>query len=299
MRPAPSLVVLAWALLGALPLGPMASSRAAGQELRVAQATGPANLAIAMARIGQLEEEIRRLRGQVERLEYEQRQMQSFIDDKVAEMERRLTTARAEPETPVGIIAPAVNPPATATGRPPPPQASTAAPPAAVTDPSARRGYVLGTIPADAVRSPAPPPTATAALPPGNGSATPAARYAAARELLRKSSWAEAEAAFKRFIEDFPADPQASNAAYWLGETYFVRQDWSSAAATFARNYSAYGASVEKAPDNLLKLGMSLNRLGDSAKACQTYDELARRHANASPAIKQVLTRERAVAGCG
>ena len=45
-----------------------------------------------------------------------------------------------------------------------------------------------------------------------------------------------------------PKDPRAANAAYWLGETYYVSKDYQNAAAVFARNYKTYGANSQKAP---------------------------------------------------
>ena len=83
------------------------------------------------------------------------------------------------------------------------------------------------------------------------------------------------------------------------GETFYTRGQYADAAATFARNYRQYGAEAERAPENLLKLGMSLAALGDAEKACASYDELERRFPDAGTAVRQTLERERRSAGCG
>ena len=95
-----------------------------------------------------------------------------------------------------------------------------------------------------------------------------------------------------------PDDARAPTASYWLGETYFFRKDYPTAASVFARNYRTYGEVAPRAPDNLLKLGMSLAAMGDRDKACQTFAELAKRHPNAPAPIRQALSREKSAAGC-
>ena len=73
------------------------------------------------------------------------------------------------------------------------------------------------------------------------GSGDPETRYVAALELLQTADLGSAEVAFTRFLDDHPDSERAPDAAFWLGETYFARGDYPTAAATFARNYRAYG----------------------------------------------------------
>jgi TolA-binding protein len=77
-----------------------------------------------------------------------------------------------------------------------------------------------------------------------------------------------------------------------------VRKNYAAAAAAFARNYRTYGKSATKAPDNLLKLGMSLEGLGEKEKACLSYTELAKEFPHAPANIREALTRARARAEC-
>ena len=144
--------------------------------------------------------------------------------------------------------------------------------------------------------------------PTGRGAAGPAADaggagegdgYETALALVQAKRYEEARDAFKSFIQSRPKDPHASTAAYLVADTYYVEGDYAAAAAGFARNYKTYGPEAPQAPDNLLKLGVSLARLGQKDKACQTFAALAKRHPGAPTAVKQALARERASTGCG
>ena len=117
-------------------------------------------------------------------------------------------------------------------------------------------------------------------------------------ELLRAGDYGGAERGLQLFLELNPDHALAANAAYWLAETYYVRKNYAAAAAAFARNYRNYGKSAPKAPDNLLKLGMSLEGLGEKDKACLSYGELDKEFPNAPVHIQQALARERARADC-
>lgn len=358
LRGEPRLGPRPWAGGGSLLALPLA--------LLLATACGPApraqpldaqRAALAVARVGELEEELRRLRGRIEALELERDRLRERVERLERRLEDRLAAsdggrgsseppaAETRPPAPTvsrGGAAPTIgaapSPPQSPTppARPTPP-AGSAAPgatsPAAAGRPAvppvegdlaARRGYVLGTIPREAILGTEPTPGGTATAParpgqppaqaapapapqqaartaptgPAPGGLGAAGRWAAARELLQKGEWEAAEDALRRYVEDFPNDPNASTAAYWLGETFLVREDWQNAAATFARNYRTFGPEAPRAPDNLLKLGVALARLGDKEKACQTFAELDRRHPNASSAVRQALARERAAAGC-
>jgi tol-pal system protein YbgF len=257
----------------------------AGSAPAAAQGIDPVRAALE-ARIQQLEEDIRRLTGRVEELEYQQGQLTTRLEKLVGAVDERLRTVESAPAAPARE-----EPPQAVQAHEPAPGAQARAPaPDVEPDASAQRGYVLGTIPRDAARG---APTATA--PAQSGSET---GYDGALKLLQAGRWPEAEKAFQDFLENNPSDSRASAAAYWLGETYYFRKDYKNAAAAFARNYRTYGPEAPRAPDNLLKLGMSLRALGDREKACQTYAELAKRHPNAPMPVRQTLTRERSAAEC-
>ncbi len=126
---------------------------------------------------------------------------------------------------------------------------------------------------------------------------TPSEQYDYATGLLQRGAYAEAEGALKAFVAQHPKDPLAGNAQYWLGETYYVRSDFKNAAVAFAEGYQKYPNS-SKAPDNLLKLGMSLGQTGQKDNACTAFRQLAKQFPDASGAIKDRAARAKQRYGC-
>lgn len=252
-------------------------------RIDLAQAQTPDLRAAALeVELSRVQEQLRQLTGRVEEVEHAQRQLERRIDGLVADLDARLP----------GPGGPAPQPPALGSVDQPP--ARPAVPPAKIApDAAARQGYVLGTVPEGALRSQSPPPV-SAPLPAGGADE----EYKRALDLLQAGKWADAEQAFASFVLEYPGDTRAPTASYWQGETYFFRKDYSTAAATFARNYRTYGEAAPRAPDNLLKLGMSLAAMGDRDKACQTFAELTKRHPNAPAPIRQALSREKSASGC-
>ena len=126
---------------------------------------------------------------------------------------------------------------------------------------------------------------------------TPEEQYKYAFGLLSQANYGEAELALRSFVDQNPSDRLAGNAKYWLGETFYVRQDYQQAAVTFAEAYQEYPDST-KAPDNLLKLGMSLSALGSKGDACGTFVELLKRYPDAAATILQRAKQERQRLSC-
>jgi tol-pal system protein YbgF len=129
---------------------------------------------------------------------------------------------------------------------------------------------------------------------PGN---SPQEQYEYAKGLLQRAAYPEAGLAFKAFVAQHPKDPLAGAAQYWLGESYYAVSDYKSAAIAFAEGYQKYPKSA-KAPDNLLKLGMSLGQTGRKNDACTAFKQLAAQFPQASAAIKDRAARAREKYGC-
>lgn len=136
-------------------------------------------------------------------------------------------------------------------------------------------------------------PTQTAALPAG----TPREKYNHAFGLLRQGQYDLAASALRTFIEENGDDPLASNAQYWLGETYYVRGAFVEAAETFLEGYQA-NTQGPKAADALLKLGMSLASLEKKQEACAAFQKLREDYPNAPAGLKNTMQREWQKNGC-
>jgi len=121
--------------------------------------------------------------------------------------------------------------------------------------------------------------------------------YELAYGYLLQQNYGAAEAAFADFLEQHPRHALAGNAQYWLGETFFVRGDYKSAASAFLKGFQSYAQSA-KAPESLLKLAISLDRLGERDSACSTFSELNSRFPRAPQHVLAKAETERRRAGC-
>jgi len=262
--------------------------------------TTPATARIEL-RLSQFEAELRALTGQVEEATYRQNQLSERLDRLAADIDLRLQQlerggpAMAAASGQQGMVAPGVT---AGAGQPAAGGGSTGFDSGPKT---------LGTVaPEDieAVQSGSAPAAAaggageqTAALQYPLAGGTPEEQYNTAFALLSQANYAEAELALRAFVTQHPEHPLAGNAKYWLGETYYVRQDYQQAAITFAEGYQSYPDNP-KAPDNLLKLGMALASLGSTSDACGTYAELLRRYPDSAPTIQQRAKQERQRLAC-
>ncbi len=289
------------AVAGVAVLGAGSASEQAQRSVRhglhaIQARQDPSARAREQAYIARLEENIRRLTGRIEQLEYEQRNVNTRLDQLVGDLDQRLRGL--EEGGGAGLAA--------GTGDGELDRAEQALRNlAASPDGDASDGGgqsvgdgQLGSVPESALAAlPRPDPADVAA--PDKNTLTPEQQYENAVQLLQAGDYQGAQGGLEVFL-DLNVDHQlASNAAYWLAETHYVRQNYSASAAAFARNYRTYGQESSKAIDNLLKLGMSLSNLGEQDKACLTYDELVGAFPQRPAHIQQALSRERARAQCG
>lgn len=145
----------------------------------------------------------------------------------------------------------------------------------------------------------APGPTAAAPPPAAAGNAAGADQmYNDAFKLLQDGDYAGAERGFKAFVQRHPQHVLAGNAEYWLGETYYARRDYQSAATTFAEGYKLYKTSP-KGPDNLLKLGVTLSAMGRKPDACAIFARFNQDYPKATDLQKRRVDQERQRNGCG
>jgi tol-pal system protein YbgF len=80
--------------------------------------------------------------------------------------------------------------------------------------------------------------------------------YTHAFEALKGGDYAESARRFRDFIAAHPAGQYAPNALYWLGESYYVTQNYALAGEQFQSLLDRYPAH-DKAPGALLKLGLA------------------------------------------
>ena len=91
--------------------------------------------------------------------------------------------------------------------------------------------------------------------------------------LLTSGDYEGAEGALKEFIKISKDDDLLSNSFFWLAETYYVRENYKDAAKNYLSLYQNHSNSP-KAPNGLLKLGISLVKMGQLEQGCASLAKL-------------------------
>lgn len=121
--------------------------------------------------------------------------------------------------------------------------------------------------------------------------------YRMAYEMILNGDYASAEAAFGAHVQRFPDDAQTADARYWLGEAQLGQNKFQQAAETFLNASRSY-PNASKAPDMLLKLGVSLSAMNNRDLACEMFAQIPGRYPDLSAALSKRLNEERAKAAC-
>lgn len=129
---------------------------------------------------------------------------------------------------------------------------------------------VLGTLPMGSGPAAAPAPGNTA-------------QYDQAMNLMSRAQYDEAQAAFRAYADANPGDSDLSpQAIYWVGNIGYVRQDYATAARSFAEVIKKYPKSG-RAPDAMLKLAQSFMGMGQKTEGCTTLGLIKTKYPDASP----------------
>jgi len=266
-------------------------------------------------RINELESQLRQMTGQIEETAYRMSQITTRLDKLVADVDYRLSAleqgngASLPPtdnagemqdgnaqgtDLPNGVSGEQLAAPGQAKEGDPQAEKSTASKPG-----------VLGTLEEKDLTNPG----LTAKTPDSNTASQaaepkidmtglkPEAQYEKSRQMLMRGEFGAAEKAFKNFLEENRDHKLTGNVRYWLGETYYVQSNFAQAAATFLEGYQKAPRGA-KAPDSLLKLGMSLKRMDKQREACATFDKLRADFPKMPAHLSKTLERERSGAKC-
>lgn len=288
-----------------------------------------------VVRLDQLENDVRRLTGAIEELQYKNQQLEQLV---------RQLQAGGQPTQPMQPGAPP-RPSATAPVPAPPPsvpgrRSDVFDPAENPNAPGAPRA--LGSIPGTATAAnepqPAPPGGApdgrdvgapldlgtnsprgavgapnigqNVAPPPGRipnaqgpqlatlpPTQNPRDEFDLAYGYVLHKDYALAEQAFREFLKKNPNDRMAAEAQFWLGESLFQGQNYQSAAEAFVTMTKKYPTST-KQPDTLLRLGESLAALKQKDLACVTLAEVGKKYPHAAQNVKAAVEREQKRVHC-
>ena len=114
----------------------------------------------------------------------------------------------------------------------------------------------------------------------------PEKQYEFAISFLKVGDYNTAERAFREFVDTNPEHKLAGNAQYWYAETFRIRQLYTDAASAYLEGYQKYPKS-NKAPINLLKLGVSLVQIGEKDQGCLMIVGVKKEYPEANQSILQ------------
>lgn len=235
----------------------------------------PINNGQAIARMAQIDEEIRQIRGLIEQNQFQNKQTAAELKKLSDDVDYRLRAIEQKQA-------------AAAT----PQSETTAAAPETLDVPK----------PEDTGGEPKP-----AAYKPDDKSAKPAltgkdfpnsnAHYSYAFKLLNEKKYAEAATSFDAFVKKYPSDPLTSNAFYWLGESQYARNDFTRSAESFRKGFES-APDGQKAPDNLYKLAMSLSQIKRTNEACIVLQQVAAKYGETAARTAAKATEARTTLQC-
>ena len=115
---------------------------------------------------------------------------------------------------------------------------------------------------------------------------TPDKQYEFATSFLKVGDYSTAERAFREFVITNPEHNLAGNAQYWYAETFRIRQLYTDAASAYLEGYQKYPKG-EKAPINLLKLGVSMVQIGEKDQGCKMINGVEKQYPKANQSVIQ------------
>ena len=111
-------------------------------------------------------------------------------------------------------------------------------------------------------------------------------QYEFATSFLKVGDYPTAERAFREFVISNPDHKLAGNAQYWYAETFRIRQLYTDAASAYLEGYQKYPKG-EKAPINLLKLGVSMIQIGEKDQGCKMISGVEKQYPDANQSVIQ------------
>jgi tol-pal system protein YbgF len=186
----------------------------------------------------QLQDEVRRLTGEVELLGYDLSRLKQDEKDRYIDLDRRIIVLnQRKNEAPkYNNVAPIAN-------------TTTIAP----TKPASSKKTIESNLLS--------PPTPVKENP-----ETEKMAYKAAFELIKSRQYEQAKLALRNLINEFPTGAYAANSYYWLGEVLLVQSEYIKAAESFDKVISGF-VKHRKVPDALYKIGVAYNKMEQKEKA--------------------------------
>ena len=233
-----------------------------------------------LRRVDELDQSLGRLTGQMEELGHQldllsqkADRMQKEIDLQASGQTASMPPLGPPPASPMPSLGPDSGAPGLTPAPPPPADGLASAAPPDANGPTLKpyQPGVLGTLPQGAA-SPKP-------------KGDPKHDFDAAMMLLTRAQYDPASQAFRAFADAYPDDDRAPMALFWTGDiAYSAKKDYNAAALDFAELLKKYPDSM-RAPEGMLKLGLSLFQLGMTKEGCTALAALPAKYPGAAAAL--------------
>lgn len=254
------------------------AERVAKLEQQQGQGNAQANIEL-VNQINALQAQLQNLQGQIEELRHQVTELKDHGKDQYIDLDSRIGRLEGRNATPAAAAV------ATTTPTPqmqdvqlgsPGASSQTSAPPAVAPAVQAPAAALPEAAIANTALSTAPAPTAV------NPEDAKMA-YETAFSALKDGRYAESARAFQTFIAQYPNDELTPNAYYWLGESYYVTQNYPVSLDTFRKLLSQFPNS-QKAPDALLKVGYCQYEMKQWPAAQATLNQVLAQYPNTTVA---------------
>ena len=187
------------------------------QMYRANNEVNPTSAADFAVKIGEFDEEIRKMTGRIDELEFKIKGLEDKIDLINKDIDVRIKMLEGKPIAPTASDAGAVSISEAAKSKKFAPKVAADAP-KSVTGESVAKGEDLAPVKTKSAEE----------------------LYQAGLEALKTSDYATADQNFNSILKRYPNDKLAGNAQYWLGEVYYAKKDWQRAAIAFAKGIEKY-----------------------------------------------------------
>ncbi len=115
--------------------------------------------------------------------------------------------------------------------------------------------------------------------------------YDVATAALKDGRYEIAEQRFRNYLDQHPKDRLTPDATFFLGESYFRRARPREAAEQYLKVTVDF-PRAPRAPESLVKLGLSLEKLGAKEQACAAFGEVGRKYPASPLSVRASAERE-------
>ena len=117
------------------------------------------------------------------------------------------------------------------------------------------------------------------------------------QERMNEGDFSGAQSVFQQYLDLNPDAADRGDVYFWLGETYYAKSGFSSAAESYIASMRA-APKGDYAPEAMVKLAATARSLGQNNMACQTLASFPTQYPNAVSAVREKARIEKLRSGC-